>query len=197
MGWTPVRAFRLITSLLAKAIACCSRPMASTSRFCPALLLLVVVHAAPANAQVVSTGPYASLFDVQAEAPALSTEPGLRAAARDPEAITGNVTIPQVTTPSRVAIAAMYGGFVTLQGLDAHSTLRALDAGLVEGNPLMRWATDHPVGLVSMKAGATVATLLVAEKIRKKHPKRALIFMAAINAAYAFVVSHNYRAAGR
>lgn len=169
--------------------------MACTSRFCPALLLLVVVHAAPANAQVVSTGPYASLFVVQAEAP--STEPGLRAAARDPEAITGNVTIPQVTTTSRVAIAAMYGGFVTLQGLDAHSTLRALDAGLVEGNPLMRWATDHPVGLVSMKAGATVATLLVAEKIRKKHPKRALIFMAAINAAYAFVVSHNYRAAGR
>jgi hypothetical protein len=172
--------------------------MASTSRFCAFLLFLMLVsHAAPADAQIVSTRPYATLFIIDAESPAASVEPTMRAAVQDLGAIVGNVTIRAVRPPDRVATAAMYGGFVTLQALDAHSTLRAIDAGLTEANPLMRWATDHPVAFVSMKAGATMATLLVSEKIRKKHPKRALIFMAAINATYAFVVAHNYRAPGR
>ena len=54
--------------------------------------------------------------------------------------------------------------------MDTHSTFRALDAGLVEANPLMRWAVAHPVAFVSIKAAATAGTILVAEKIRKKHP---------------------------
>ena len=58
----------------------------------------------------------------------------------------------------------------------------------------MRWATSHPVAFVSMKGAATAGTIFVAEKIRKKHPKRAMAFMAAINTAYALVVIHNYRA---
>ena len=65
-------------------------------------------------------------------------------------------------------------------------------AGDVESNSLMRWSLQHPVALVSMKASATAATVYVAEKIRKKHPKR-LPFMTAINAAYALLVVHNYR----
>ena len=73
----------------------------------------------------------------------------------------------------------------------------ALDAGMVESNPVMRWTTDHPVAFVSMKAAATATTILVAEKIRKKYPWRAALFMAGVNTAYALIVSHNYRATAR
>ena len=44
------------------------------------------------------------------------------------------------------------------------------------------------------EAAATATTILVAEKIRKKYPRRAALFMAGVNTACAFVVLHNYRA---
>ena len=84
---------------------------------------------------------------------------------------------------------------LVLQGLDVHSTLRAIDAGHHEQNPLMRWTVSHPAAFISMKAAASAATIYVAEKIRKRHPKRALLFMAAVNSAYALIVVHNYKRA--
>jgi hypothetical protein len=45
-----------------------------------------------------------------------------------------------------------------------------------------------------MKSAATAGTVYFAEKIRKKHPKGAVAFITAVNAAYAVVVLHNYRA---
>ena len=78
---------------------------------------------------------------------------------------------------------ALYGGLIVLQGLDVHSTLRAIDAGYYEQNPLMRWTVSHPAAFISMKAAASAATIYVAEKIRKRHPKHAMLFMAAVNSA--------------
>ena len=92
---------------------------------------------------------------------------------------------------------ALYAGNIALQVMDTHSTFRALNAGMVESNPVMQWTTDHPVAFVSMKAAATATTILVAEKIRKKYPWRAALFMAGVNTAYALIVSHNYRAPTR
>jgi hypothetical protein len=40
--------------------------------------------------------------------------------------------------------------------------------------------------------GATVVIVMAAEKIWKKHPVRAVIFMAAANTAVGAVVAHNY-----
>ena len=94
----------------------------------------------------------------------------------------------------RGLLQALYAGNIALQIMDAHSTFRALDAGLVESNPVMGWTTEHPVAFVSMKAAATATTILVSEKIRKKYPRRAALFMAGVNTAYAFIVMHNYRA---
>ena len=87
---------------------------------------------------------------------------------------------------------ALYGGLIVLQGLDVHSTLRAIDAGYYEQNPLMRWTVAHPAAFISMKAAASAATIYMAEKIRKRHPKHAMLFMAAVNSAYALIVVHNY-----
>jgi hypothetical protein len=95
---------------------------------------------------------------------------------------------------SRHAITSLYAGFVATQALDVHSTLRALNAGHKEANPLMRWATSSPAAFVGFKTAATAGTLLVIERVRKKHPVRAVFLMAAVDTAYAFVVAHNYSA---
>jgi hypothetical protein len=175
--------------------------MFATARLFPVLLAAagVLVQATAASGQTPSTKPYTSLFLVaHTDGPSrdpVAAEGTLSRATRQIEVPAPAETArPGTRTQHRGAMTAMYGSLVTLQALDAHSTFRALDAGLEEANPLMRWASAHPVAFVSLKATATAGTMFVAEKIRKKHPKRALAFMIAINATYAIVVAHNYRA---
>jgi hypothetical protein len=96
--------------------------------------------------------------------------------------------------PSRRAFTSLYAALVATQALDAHSTIRALNAGHKEANPLMRWATSNPVALIGFKSVATATTILIIERVRKKHPVRALFLVAAVDSAYAVVVAHNYRA---
>jgi Domain of unknown function (DUF5658) len=153
--------------------------------------------ASTAFAQGPASDPYDSLFVTRGIA---STEqpvihPSLVTAAQAPVApLQPRADIRH--TP-RGLMPALYAGNIALQAMDTHSTFRALDAGMVESNPLMRWTTEHPVAFVSMKAAATATTILVAEKIRKKYPWRAALFMAGVNTAYALIVSHNYRATAR
>jgi len=174
--------------------------MAAISRFCPTLLATLVLAsvAVPAQAQINSTKPYAALFLIR------GAETAGRQSPQTISAAVTNVDIPPVT-PAEPAprprssrlLPALYGGFITLQALDTHSTLRAIDAGHVEQNPVMRWSTSHPAAFISMKAAATAGTVYFAEKIRKKHPKGAVAFITAINAAYALIVVHNYQAPTR
>jgi hypothetical protein len=96
------------------------------------------------------------------------------------------------STPSRHAFSTLYVGLIATQALDVHSTIRALDAGHKEANPLARWATANPITLVAFKAAATTGTMYIIERLRKKHPKRALLLLAVVDSAYAFVVAHNY-----
>jgi uncharacterized protein DUF5658 len=147
-------------------------------------------------AAVPVSDPYGSLFVnspiAAVDQPAPATRASLAmAAAQVPSAPIQSR--PEVKQTPRGLLPALYAGNIALQVMDTHSTFRALDAGLVESNPMMRWTTDHPVAFVSMKAAATATTILVAEKIRKKYPRRAALFMAGVNTAYAFVVLHNYR----
>jgi len=160
--------------------------------------IAMLVYAVPGAAQIASTKPYASLFIVRDAggvavpevAGALPILPTLTADAQMP-AIPREAPVPVKGLPRGVQ-PALYGGLIVLQGLDVHSTLRAIDAGHVEQNPVMRWSVQHPAALISMKAAASAATIYVAEKIRKRYPKRAMLFMAAVNSAYAFIVVHNY-----
>ena len=176
--------------------------MAAIARFCQVLLAALIVVAGPAtaDAQISSTRPYASLFVIAgADAIAILPERETLRRAIEQAEVPVSADAGSHREPKFVggALTAMYGGLVTLQALDAHSTFRALDAGLDEANPLMRWASSHPVAFVSAKAAATAGTVYVVERIRKKHPKRAIVFIAAINATYAFVVAHNYKASSR
>lgn len=175
--------------------------MYAFARFCMLFLAFTsaAANAATAHAQIATTKPSPSLVIPSQDVPNRGADEAspLRRAIDDLavpplSALSAPTVEPK---PGRgVVLPVMYLGLGTLQALDTHSTFRAVDAGLAEQNPLMRWAVDHPVAFVSLKGAATAGTILVAEKIRKKYPKRAVAFMAAINAAYAVVVIHNYRA---
>jgi Domain of unknown function (DUF5658) len=158
----------------------------------------LICCASTAFAQVPNSEVYDSLF-VTSEIASIG-QPVVR-----PTLVTAAAQMPAAPIQPRTEIRqtprglmpALYAGNIALQVMDTHSTFRALDAGMVESNPLMGWTTEHPVAFVSMKAAATATTILVAEKIRKKYPWRAALFMAGVNTAYALIVSHNYRAPTR
>ena len=85
--------------------------------------------------------------------------------------------------------------FGALQALDAHSTIKALDAGGREANPLLSGIASNRGTLLAVKAGTAVATAYFVERLSKNHPKRAVVLMAVLNSAYVAVVAHNYRVA--
>jgi len=91
----------------------------------------------------------------------------------------------------------LYGTFVGLQVLDAHSTVRALKQGATERNPilasLIRDGGDPAVVLAASKLVAGAATLGLTELVRRDNPNAAANLMTVINAVYAGTVVHNYR----
>ena len=91
------------------------------------------------------------------------------------------------------ALTAMYVTFGALQVADIHSTTRALAHGGVEGNPAMRAVVGNRAAFIAVKAAGGAATILVSEKLRKKHPVAAFVLMASLNSFVATVVAHNYR----
>ena len=85
--------------------------------------------------------------------------------------------------------------FGALQMLDAHSTMKALGAGGRESNPAMGAIASNRTALLAVKAGTAAATAYLAERISKRHPKRAVVLMTVLNSAYVAIVAHNYRVA--
>jgi hypothetical protein len=98
--------------------------------------------------------------------------------------------------PPRLGVVLpLYASFAALQALDAYSTTRALRSGGVERNPLLGDLADRPAALYAVKAGVTVSTIFLTEKLRVKHRVGAIVLMAALDSFYATVVVHNYRVA--
>jgi hypothetical protein len=87
----------------------------------------------------------------------------------------------------------LYSSFAVLQALDVHSTTRALDGAIaVEGNPMMKGIVGQPVAFAAMKAGTAAGIIYAVEKLRKTHPRAAVILMTGLNSAYISIVAHNY-----
>jgi Domain of unknown function (DUF5658) len=100
---------------------------------------------------------------------------------------------PSSTRPL-VPLYLSFVSFAVLQALDVHSTTRALNAGAVEGNPLMRGVADQPAALMAVKAGGAASTIWLTHKLARRSKTGAFVVMAAVNSAYAMIVAHNYRA---
>jgi len=100
--------------------------------------------------------------------------------------------------PARPAVLApLWVSFAGLQILDIHSTMRAPDFGAREANPLVRGLLASPAAFVASKAAVTTGLIYVSERLRRRHPRTAVLMMIGLNSAYAAVVARNYIAEAR
>ncbi len=105
---------------------------------------------------------------------------------------------PETTRPGRsVMMTTLYASTALMQGLDAHSTMTALNAGAVERNPLMSYLTSHPPAFVALKTGAAVGLIYAGQRLAKHNKTHAVIALVAVNSAYLAIATHNYRVASR
>jgi hypothetical protein len=112
-----------------------------------------------------------------------------------PDVRGAGTSVPAATTArERGILVPLYISFAALQALDAHATLRALDAGATEMNPLMGGLAGKPAALLAMKAGLAASTIYFVEKLRLRSRAAAIVLMMALDSAYATIVAHNYAA---
>jgi hypothetical protein len=90
---------------------------------------------------------------------------------------------------------SLYAATVVVQGLDTHSTFRALDAGGQEGNPFIGKLAEHRPAFLLFKAGIAASAIYLGRDMSKGHKVRAAITLIAINSAYLALVANNYRVA--
>jgi hypothetical protein len=92
---------------------------------------------------------------------------------------------------------SLYASTAAMQALDVHSTLTAFRQGAVEANPLMKGIAGNKTAFIAMKAGMAASTILATRNMAKRNKVAAVVTAIAINSAYAYVVNHNYKVAGR
>ena len=109
----------------------------------------------------------------------------------DPSSTEPPPTAPPGPAKRPAALLPLYVSFTALQFADVHSTLRALDAGGREGNPVFA-GLRSPAGMLAVKAGLALGTTYAVERLRKRSPRTAVVLMVALNSAYAAIVAHNY-----
>ena len=95
----------------------------------------------------------------------------------------------------KALLPSLYVSTAAMQALDIHSTLKAFNAGAVEGNPLMAGATRNRAAFIATKAAVTAVTIFAAKKNARKNKVAAVITLVAVNSAYAMIVAHNYNLA--
>ena len=82
--------------------------------------------------------------------------------------------------------------FLSTQALDWHSTHQALEAGMVESNPLV---PSGDVGRFVTKAIVSVVVLWLTERLSRTHRAVAVAVMGGLSGFYAIISAHNYRLA--
>jgi hypothetical protein len=102
---------------------------------------------------------------------------------------------PVSASAGRRLLLPLYVSYGILQALDVHSTTRAIERGGVEGNPMMAGVAGQPLAMSVLKAGGAAATIVLAERLRKRSRVGAVLLMAGVNSVYGMVVAHNYRMA--
>lgn len=101
---------------------------------------------------------------------------------------------PEPKRPSIVMLSA-YTVTAIVQGLDAHSTFKALDAGGVEVNPFLFDVAKNRPAFIALKAGVAAGLIYAGHGIARKHKVVSVLTLAAINSVYIGLAANNYRAA--
>ena len=157
------------------------------------ILLVAVSSAADAssNAQLIATPLVASSVDQWRLALAPATLAGTHADRPQASQI-------QPRAPERPRLLIpMYVSFAALQAMDAHSTMKAIDRGYVEVNPLVAPSTRNSAAMAAMKVAVTASVIVCSERLWRHNRVAAVVTMIAVNGAYAAIVANNYRTASR
>jgi len=93
---------------------------------------------------------------------------------------------------SRVLMTSLFVTTAVTQGLDAHSTFRALDAGAVEANPLLKPLVHHRGAFVALKVGIAAGLVYAGHQLYKKNKVAGALALVAVNVAYGLIALRNY-----
>ena len=94
----------------------------------------------------------------------------------------------------RPLLKAALASYAALSVVDATQTGACLRAGTCrEANPLLRPFAGSPGGLVTVKLAANTGVALTVWKLRKRHPKAALVLGIAAAVSQGIVVASNAR----
>jgi hypothetical protein len=94
------------------------------------------------------------------------------------------------------SLVPLYLTFASLQVLDTDSTIEALSRGYRESNPLLEPVSGHRGAMLAVKAGVTLGTIMLVERVWKgRHRRAAVLTMIGLNVGYGLIVASNYRRA--
>ena len=157
--------------------------------WCAALASPAVAQETPAT----GSGPEIASASLALTAASLrEASPQRQVDAAPPQPLFGTAAPEKPRRPA--ALIPLYGSLVALQGMDIHSTRRALDTGSGhEANPAMREVVNNGAAFLAVKTAATAGVIWASEKMWKKNRKAAVIFAAAVNGTMAAIVANNYR----
>lgn len=93
---------------------------------------------------------------------------------------------------SPILMTALHSLTVTSHILDVHSTLRAIDSGAVEGNPLMVGLSGNRAALIAVKTTLAAGLIYATHRIAKRSKAAAIVGSVAVNSLLLTAAHHNY-----
>lgn len=105
----------------------------------------------------------------------------------------GAVPSPAAEPGRPAALPLLYATLGAAQVFDVYSTNAALKAGARETNPLMRPFAGRTGAALAVKAASTATTILLVERMWKRHPIRAIVTLAVASGVTTAVAARNLR----
>ena len=92
----------------------------------------------------------------------------------------------------RLVLTSLYGSLAGLHAYDAYSTLRGVEQGARELNPVMQAVSGNGVAMVAFKSGMAAVSIAVSERLwRRNQRSRAVMVMLLTNGILAAVTARN------
>jgi hypothetical protein len=158
---------------------------------CSCVLVLAFFPAAAAKADQISVPTTFTQAVIAQSSSTANAAPARQAVVTEAPPLMTTRVVSEQKRPS--SLIPMYASFAALQGLDYHSTTKALSSGVgQEANPVMGAVVGNKGAFLALKAASTAGVVLVGEKLWKKNRAGAIVFMAIANGVMASVVAHNY-----
>jgi hypothetical protein len=125
------------------------------------------------------------------------------------KAAVANMTFDTAATPDRTdastsmmefhrvspTMQSLYVATALTQTLDAQSTFKALNAGAVESNSLVKPFASNRPAFMALKAGMAAAFIYAGHDLSKRHKVGAVIALGLINSVYTAIALNNYHVA--